>query len=67
MDPNVNAVAAQQRLIPYHLKDRAQRTIQEMIQQDIVEEHPQDQPVPWVSNVVLTPKPDNGIRVTLDA
>ena len=38
-----------------------------MIQQDIVEEHPQDQPVPWVSNVVLTPKPDNGIRVTLAA
>lgn len=38
-----------------------------MIQQDIVEEHPQDQPVPWVSDVVLTPKPDNGIRVTLDA
>ena len=38
-----------------------------MIQQDIIEEHPQDQPAHWVSNVVLPSKPDNGIRVTLDA
>lgn len=38
-----------------------------MIEQDTIEDHPQDQPVPWVSNVVLTLKPDNGIRVTLDA
>ena len=38
-----------------------------MIEQDTIEEHPPDQPVPWVANVVLTSKPDNGIRVTLDA
>ena len=38
-----------------------------MIQQDIIDEHAQDQPVCWVSNVVLAPKPDNGVRVTLDA
>ena len=38
-----------------------------MIEQDTIEDHPQHQPVPWVSNVVLTLKPDNGIRVTLDA
>ena len=38
-----------------------------MIEQDTIEDHPQDQSAPWVSNVVLTLKPDNGIRVTLDA
>ena len=38
-----------------------------MIQQDIIEEHPQDQAAPWVSNVALASKPDIGISVTLDA
>ena len=38
-----------------------------MIEQNTIEDHSQDQPVPWVSNVVLTLKTDNGIRVTLDA
>ena len=38
-----------------------------MIEQDTIEEHPPDQPVPWVANIVLTSKLDNGIRVTLDA
>ena len=38
-----------------------------MIKQDIIEEHPQDQPAPWVSNIILATKQDNGIRVTLDA
>ena len=34
---------------------------------DTIEDHPQDQPGPWVSNIVLATKPDDGIRFTLDA
>ena len=38
-----------------------------MIKQEVIEEHPPDQPAPWISNVVLAPTPDGAIRVTLDA
>ena len=42
VDPNVKPVAAQQRSIPYHLKDRANKAIQEIVQQDLMEKHRQD-------------------------
>lgn len=35
-----------------------------MKEQGIIEEH--DGPAPWVSNAVLAPKDDGGIRVTVD-
>ena len=38
-----------------------------MIKQDVIEEHPLDQPAPWVSNTVLSPKDDGSVRVTMDA
>ena len=44
--------------IRYHLKDRAQQIIDEMIQQDVIEERPPNEPAPWVSNAVLAPKSD---------
>ena len=37
-----------------------------MIEQDVIEKHPCDQPAPWISNAVLAPKQDGSIRVTLD-
>ena len=38
-----------------------------MINQDIIEEHTINQPAPWLSNVVITPKADGSLRMTLDA
>ena len=38
-----------------------------MITQDIIEEHPINQPAPWVSNAVIAPKTDGSIRMTLNA
>ena len=55
------------RSFPYHLKERAQRSIDEMVKQGVIEEHPTQEPAPWVSNAVLAPKSDGQIRVTLDA
>ena len=37
-----------------------------MIEQDVIEKHPCDQPAPWISNAVLAPKQDGSRRVTLD-
>ena len=38
-----------------------------MIQQDVIEEHPKDEPAIWIYNAILAPKPDGSIRITLDA
>ena len=38
-----------------------------MIEQDVIEEHPANQPAPWISCAVIAPKANGDIRVTLDA
>ena len=67
VDHNIKPVNVPSRPIPYHLKQRAADAIKEMIDQGVIEEHPNTEPAPWISNAVLTPKPDGTIRVTLDA
>ena len=54
------------RLFPYHLKERAEKAIEDMIQQGVIEEHPRDEPAPWVASV-LAPNDDGSLRVTMDA
>ena len=36
-------------------------------QNDVIEEHPCEEPAPWVSNIVIAPKDDGDIHITLDA
>lgn len=67
VNPDIKPVATPPRSIPYHLKEQATKVLQEMISNDIIEEHPINEPAPWVSNAVIAPKPDGGIRMTLDA
>ena len=67
VDKEVKPVHVPPRSFPYHLKERAQKAIEDMIQQDVIEEHPKDEPAPWVANAVLAPKDDGSLRVTMDA
>ena len=64
IDEEVQPVAEQPRPIPFHLRQRFKNEIERMEEQGIIEEH--DGPAPWVSNAVLAPKDDGGIRVTVD-
>ena len=48
-------------------KDQAHKDIQEMINNDMIKEHPTKEPLPWVSNAVIAPKSDGSIRIMLDA
>ena len=63
----IKPVAGPRRTIPYHQQDHVQHLITEMMDQDIIEEHPRNTPATWISNVVITPKDDGDIRITLDA
>ena len=38
-----------------------------MIKADVIEEHPINEPALWISNSVIAPKPNDEIRITLDA
>ena len=66
-DSSVKPVAEPPRRIPYHLKSRVEETITDMINQKVIEELPPGQQTPWISNIVIAPKDDGNIRVTLDA
>ena len=67
VDPTCKPVAEPPRRIPYHLKDRVDEAISEMARNDVIEEHPSGKIAPWVSNIVIAPKDDGDIRITLDA
>ena len=67
VDKDVKPVAEPPRRVPYHLKSRVDQAIGDMVQQGVIEEHPKGEHAPWVSNVVIAPKDDGDIRITLDA
>lgn len=64
IDPDIKPVAQPARPIPFHLRSKFRREIQKMEEDGIIEEH--SGPAPWISNVVLAPKDDGEVRVTLD-
>lgn len=55
------------RPLPYHLQERGTKALTKMIHDDVIEEHPQNEPAPWISNSVLIPKDDGTVRVTMDS
>ena len=67
IDQTCKPVAEPPRRIPYHLTERVEEAIEEMINNHVIEEHPQGEVAPWVSNIVIAPKDDGNIRITLDA
>ncbi|ESP05193.1 hypothetical protein LOTGIDRAFT_152003 [Lottia gigantea] len=60
-DVNVKPVNVPPRPVAYHLKECVHCAIDEMIKQDVIEEHPSNQPAPWISCAVITPKPSGEI------
>ena len=66
-DPNIKPVIEPPRPTPYHLRERVDKALEEMLANDVIEEHPVGDPTPWISNAVYVPKPNGSLRVTLDA
>ena len=64
VDESIPPVAEPKRPIPYHLQEKFDREIQSMVDAGICSEH--HGPAPRVSNPVLQPKADGGLRVTVD-
>ena len=69
-DKTVKPVITPPRPTPYHLEERINEEIQQMITDDVIEEHARSEPAPWISATVIAQsaqKPDGGLQVTMDA
>ena len=63
-DPTVKPVAQKARPVPFQLREKVELKIKELIDMDIIE--PVEGPTPWVSPVVVVPKPSGDIRLCVD-
>ena len=65
IDPEVRPVAQKPRRIPYPLKEKVTRKINELVDLDIIEKV--SSPTTWVSPAVFAPKPDkDDVRICVD-
>ena len=65
VDPAVTPVAQKPQRVPFALRDKVRAHIDDLLQKDIIERV--DGPSPWVSPVVIAPKPgSDNIRLCVD-
>lgn len=63
-DPSVKPVAQPVRRIPFGLREKVEKKIEELVESDIIE--PVEEPTEWVSPTVIVPKPNEDIRICVD-
>ena len=63
IDPSVPPVTQPHRRIPFHLRKKLDTELEKLERQGIIE--PVDGPTPWVSPLVVTPKPKNPDQIRL--
>ena len=64
IDESVKPVAQKLRPPPYGLRDKIEQKLKELVDCDVIE--PVEGPTPWVSPVVVVPKPSGDIRLCVD-
>ncbi|XP_014680814.1 PREDICTED: uncharacterized protein K02A2.6-like [Priapulus caudatus] len=64
IDPNVKPVAQSQCRIPFAMREKLEAKIQELLKDGIIEQV--ERPTPWISPLVIIPKPSGNIRVCVD-
>ena len=64
VDEIVAQVVQNPRLIPFSLRAKVDGKLQQLVEMDVIE--PVDGPTPWVSPIVVVPKPNGEIRLCVD-
>ncbi len=66
IDKTVSPVAQKHRCIPFHLKKKVEKKIRKLEEADIIEEV--HGPTPWLSQIVVVPKPSDpeDVRICVD-
>ena len=65
LDESVKPVAQHVRRVPFGLRDKVEKKLDELLDLDIIEEVPEG-PSGWVSPLVVVPKSDGDVRVCVD-
>lgn len=65
INENIKPVVQPQRRIPYHMRKAVSKELQKLVDEDIIEKV-SDQPTPWISPIVSSPKKDGGTRICVD-
>ena len=66
IDESITPVALTQRRLPFHIRDRVDKALDQLLEDDVIEQVPENQPTPWVSPIVAIPQKDETIRLCLD-
>ena len=66
IDKSVTPVALKQRRIPFHIRKKVDDALNKLLEDDIIERVPENEPTPWVSPIVAIPQKDNSIRLCTD-
>ena len=64
MNTSVQPIAQSVRRVPFQLREKVDKKLDELLAADIIEEVPEG-PTSWISPLVI-PKPDGDIRVCVD-
>ena len=62
---DVKPVAQPVRRLPFGLREKVHKGLDDLLKEDIIEEVPSG-PTEWVSTLVVVPKPDGDIRICVD-
>ena len=65
VNTSVQPIAQSVRRVPFQLREKVDKKLDELLAADIIEEVPQG-PTSWISPLVIIPKPDGDIRVCVD-
>ena len=61
----VQPVIQPQRCLPYHMRKQVSEELQKLVEQDIIDKV-SDEPTPWISPIVCTPKKAGGLLLCVD-
>ena len=66
IDKDVKPVAQQQRRVPFHLREKVEKELQQLHAHDIIEKVPENKETEWISPLVIVPKQNDKIRLCVD-
>lgn len=64
IDESVEPVIQPVRRVPYHLREKLEKRLSDLVRDDIIEKV--NEPSKWISPVVIVPKPNGDIRLCID-